>query len=106
MWHQVWEQVFLSQAWGKYPSEDLIRFVARNFYKSEDRSRVKILEVGCGPGANLWFFAREGFSFSGVDGSAAAIEQATARLDAEVLGWRERGSLHVGDIETPASSTR
>ena len=99
MWDPVWEDVFKNQAWGKYPSEELIRFVARNFYRADDRSRVKILEVGCGPGANLWFLAREGFSFRGIDGSAAAIEQAELRLDTEVPGWRERGSLHVGDIE-------
>lgn len=97
-WDPVWEQVFRSQAWGKYPGEDLIRFVARNFYQAPDRHAVRILEVGCGPGANLWFLAREGFNFCGVDGSAAAIEQAAARLDAECPGWRNHGELHVGDI--------
>lgn len=76
----------------------MIRFVARNFYTAEDRSAIRILEVGCGPGANLWYLAREGFSFAGVDGSPTAIEQATQRLDAECPGWRARGSLHVGDI--------
>lgn len=98
MWDPVWENVFRSQAWGKYPGEELIRFVARNFYKVPDRSRTRILELGCGPGANIWYLAREGFGFVGVDGSVTAIEQATARLDTECPGWRERGELVVGDI--------
>jgi len=97
-WDPIWEEVFRSQAWGKYPAEDLIRFVARNFYGANDRKSIKILEVGCGPGANLWYLAREGFSFCGVDGSATAIEQARARLDLECPGWSLNGDLHVGDI--------
>ena len=35
-WNNVWEQVFSSQEWGKYPGEDVIRFVARNFYNLKD----------------------------------------------------------------------
>ncbi|MEZ0232432.1 MAG: class I SAM-dependent methyltransferase [Methylophilaceae bacterium] len=97
-WDPIWEEVFRSQAWGKYPGEDLIRFVARNFYRAVDRKSLRILEVGCGPGANLWYLAREGFGFCGVDGSATAIEQAAQRLDAECPGWRDYGELHVGDI--------
>ncbi len=98
VWDPVWEKVFSSQAWGKYPGEDLIRFIARNFYGVSDRKSVRVLEVGCGPGANLWYLAREGFSFCGVDGSETAIAQAKARLDAECPGWQSHGELHVGDI--------
>lgn len=98
MWDPVWEDIFVSREWGKYPSEDLVRFVARNFYDVPDRSAVRLLEVGCGPGANLWYVAREGFSFVGIDGSGTAIDKATSRLDAECPGWRGRGELKVGDI--------
>ncbi|MCL2829468.1 MAG: class I SAM-dependent methyltransferase [Betaproteobacteria bacterium] len=97
-WDPVWEEIFRSQAWGKYPGEDLIRFVARNFYKAENRADVRLLEVGCGPGANLWYLAREGFGFAGVDGSHSAVAQASARLDEECPGWRARGVVSVGDI--------
>lgn len=98
MWDSVWEEIFQSRDWGKYPSEDLIRFVARNFYRVDDRAAVRLLEVGCGPGANLWYLAREGFSFVGIDGSETAITQAEKRLDAECPDWRARGELRVGDI--------
>jgi len=61
-----------------------------------NRRDVRILEVGCGPGANLWYIAREGFSVYGIDGSTAAIENAKRRLDKELPGWQ--GELRVGDI--------
>lgn len=95
-WDPLWEDVYRQQAWGKYPGEDIIRFVARNFYSASDRNEVRILEAGCGPGANLWYMAREGFSVYGIDGSATAIAQAKERLDQECPGWS--GDLLVGDI--------
>jgi SAM-dependent methyltransferase len=95
-WDPHWEEIFRSQAWGKYPGEELIRFVARNFYRSPERSSVRILEVGCGPGANLWFCAREGFTVHGIDGSAHAVTLAVQRLDQECPGWR--GRISTGDF--------
>src|SRR5580698_5080821 len=92
-WDPVWEAIFRSKSWGKYPPEHVIRFVARSFFTAEDRSKVKLLEIGCGPGANVWFMAREGFSVCGIDGSATAIERATKRLATEGL----MADLRVGD---------
>ena len=100
-WDPVWERVFNSQAWGKYPGEDLIRFVARNFYAAPDRGAVRILEVGSGTGANLWFLAREGFAAYGVEGSPTAAEVSRQRLGAECPGWNEAprsGHVVTGDI--------
>lgn len=95
-WDQTWEHVFKTQEWGKYPSEDLIRFVARNFYGAPNRKEIKILEVGCGIGANLWYVSREGFSVYGIDGSKTAVKKALARLNSENPGWS--GELIIGDI--------
>lgn len=95
-WDAVWEKVFQEQEWGKYPGEDLIRFIARNFYSTPNRNEIKLLEVGCGTGANLWYAAREGFSVYGIDGSTIAINRAIDRLDCECPGWS--GRLMVGDI--------
>jgi ubiquinone/menaquinone biosynthesis C-methylase UbiE len=96
VWDPVWEEVFRRQAWGKYPSIDVVRFIARNFYHAENRKLIKILEVGCGPGANLWYIAREGFSVYGIDGSETAITQARKRLNQECPGWT--GKLRIGNI--------
>jgi len=98
VWDEVWEKTFNSQEWGKYPNEELIRFIARNFYKVKDRKIIKILEVGCGPGANIWYLAREGFCVYGIDGSITAIKKAKNRLNREVKDWF--GDFRVGDIVT------
>ncbi len=95
-WDPVWEKIFASRAWGRYPGEELVRFVARNFYDVPDRAAVRFLELGCGPGPNLWFLAREGFSAFGIDGSPSALCQARARLNQEVPNWR--GALVQGEL--------
>ena len=82
---QRWEETFSSRTWGRYPPEELVRFIARTFGAAADRSAVRILEVGCGPGANLWYLRREGFTIAGIDGSPTAITQAADRLRAEGL---------------------
>jgi SAM-dependent methyltransferase len=93
-WDPLWEQIFQSGEWGKYPPEHVIRFVARNFYRVTDRGKVNLLEIGCGPGANVWFMAREGFTVSGIDGSSTAIEKAAQRLASEGIA----ADLRVGDF--------
>lgn len=81
-WDPVWEAIFRQRAtWGYYPPEELVRFIARHYYAAPDRRAVKILEIGCGPGAGpSWYVAREGFALSGIDGSTTAIEKARARF--------------------------
>jgi ubiquinone/menaquinone biosynthesis C-methylase UbiE len=84
-WDPTWEEIFRNQEWGKYPPEHVVRFVARNFYRVPDRKTVRLLDLGCGPGACIWYMAREGFSVAGIDGSETAIRQAAQRLKAEGL---------------------
>ena len=93
-WDPVWESLFSSGEWGKYTPESVIRFVAGHFYRAPLRRDVRILDLGCGPGACTWFMAREGFAVSGIDGSESAIATAAARLESEGLS----GDLRVGDL--------
>ena len=93
-WNSNWEEIFKNSQRGKYPPEELIRFIARRYYHEPDRKSLKILEVGCGSGANIWYLAREGFAVYGIDGSKTAIHQANLRLDTENLN----AELTVGDI--------
>ena len=96
-----WEETFATRSWGRYPPEELVRFVARTFGKASDRRAVKILEVGCGPGANIWYLVREGYSVCGIDGSPTAIGQARTRLESEgLLADPAVVDLRSGDFRT------
>jgi SAM-dependent methyltransferase len=93
-WDPAWEAVFREHEWGRYPPEELIRFVAARFYTEPDPCAIRILDAGCGPGANLWYLAREGFSAVGIDGSKTALDRAGERLRKEGL----EAELVFGDL--------
>jgi SAM-dependent methyltransferase len=93
-WDPIWDDVFRSRSWGKYPKEELVRFIARRFYGVADRAAVRILDLGCGYGAATWYLAREGFSVSAIDGSRVIIDLLKERLALEGLS----AALAVGDI--------
>ncbi len=82
---EIWERIHSEREWGKYPSEIVIRFIARNYYGSPERSKVKILDFGCGAGANTWYMAREGFDVYAFDGSSSAVKRVEKYLEAERL---------------------
>jgi SAM-dependent methyltransferase len=86
-WNSVWETIFRERSsWGRYPPEELIRFVARHYYAEPERRAVRFLEIGCGPGAGPgWYLAREGYSYSGIDGSETAIGKSRRRFEDEGL---------------------
>jgi ubiquinone/menaquinone biosynthesis C-methylase UbiE len=92
-----WNQLFQSREWGKYPSEELIRFIARSFPDVSQRKDKLILDLGCGTGACAWYLGREGFTAHAIDGSERAIEIARARIENE--GYQDRITCHVGGME-------
>lgn len=94
MWNKGWDKIFEENEWGKYPPLELVRFIARTHYQAPDRKAVKILEIGCGPGANLLYLAKEGFSAYGIDGSKVALGRAEQRLLQEGLNV----ALQQGDV--------
>ncbi len=95
-WDEVWERVFREREWGRYPPEEVVRFVARNFYGAPDRLAVSMLEIGCGPGSGTsWLVAREGFGLTGIDASPTAVEKARKRFAEEGL----RGEFVVGAVD-------
>jgi SAM-dependent methyltransferase len=102
---QVWDDIFQSNEWGKYPALAVVRFIARNFYSHSlsDRKNIKILEVGSGTGANLWFCAREGFSVYALDGSKNAVERMNDRFHIDKLDGQLIKSL-VGDYHDTLDS--
>lgn len=84
---EEWEKIHSTQEWGRYPSETVIRFIARNYYKTE-REKIKILDFGCGAGAHTWYLAREGFDVYAFDGSKSAVDKAEKYLE---VGTKTQG---------------
>jgi ubiquinone/menaquinone biosynthesis C-methylase UbiE len=73
----VWKEIYNNnQQINKYPFESVVKFIFKNYGKltKEDRKKIKVLEVGCGTGNNIWFLAEEGFDVYGIDISPKAIE--------------------------------
>ena len=111
MWNEGWDDLFARKKWGSYPSEDLVRYMLRKYPLAEMRRGTRVLEIGCGTGANLCFLAEEGFSVSAIDGSKVALEQASKLLskknysvellngDATKLPWEDNYFDVVVDIE-------
>lgn len=90
----VWEDIYEGGSAPRAPYDFIASFAFRNAPRDRPRDQIKILEIGCGGGNNLWFLALEGFSVAGIDGSASAIEAAQKRL-AEA---GKEGDLRVGDF--------
>ena len=90
----VWNDVFSRRSPSFYPYDNVVSFVFQNKPKDQLSNKIKILEVGCGGGNNLWFAAKEGFDVKGIDISEKAIEIAKNRFEKENL----KGSFYVGDF--------
>lgn len=91
----IWDEIYeAGSQLNRYPFSSIVTFLYRHAQRDRPRADVRILEIGCGAGNNLWFAAREGFSVTGLDGSAAAIEFARSRFSDEGLG----GSFVQGDF--------
>ena len=92
----VWERKYFDNPEYRnyYPYDVIVSFIYHHTNKKTDRREIKILEIGCGTGNNLWFAAREGYSTYGLDGSKTAIDFARQRFDQEKLN----GDFIVGDM--------
>ena len=81
-----------------YPNEELLRFLGRHYFSCTERDArksIRVLELGCGSGANLWMIAKEGFDAYGIDLSASAIELAGQMMS----HWQTQATLVEGSIE-------
>ncbi len=92
----IWEDTIYGTGnhLNKYPFDNVVTFIFRNFPRNKPRNEIRILEIGSGAGNNLWFAAREGFSVTGIDGSKSAIDFAKKRFEEEGL----KGDFLIGDF--------
>ena len=88
----------------RYPNEELLRFMGGSFFGIDhsQRSEVKILEVGCGSGANLWMIAREGYEAHGLDFSLEALELCKTML----ADWHVSAKLTAGSMASLLGTSR
>jgi len=84
-----WDDVFSTRAWGRWPAEEVVRAVAR----LSRGQRMRVLEIGSGAGAQLWYLEHEGHDAFGVDLSREGAQRACDRLRDEGMPAR----LAVGD---------
>ncbi len=96
--NKVWEKEIygVGKHLNRYPFDNIVSFVFKNYPRDKQRKDIRILEVGCGVGNNLWFAAREGFTVTGIDGSQSAIDWANNRFAEEGL----KGEFILGDFTT------
>lgn len=90
----IWEEKYSQGHSQRYPWDAVVSFVFRHYPLYKPRHEVRILEVGCGTGSNLWFAAREGFSVAGIDASPSAVKYARKRFAEENL----TGDFQVGSF--------
>jgi SAM-dependent methyltransferase len=99
-----WEDIYKKELRGIwYPILGVIRFTARylkrkigiDLYEPKKEFN-RIIDLGCGNGNHVVFFAEQGFEVSGLDLSEEAIEIAKAWLKKRNL----KADLRTGDIET------
>lgn len=82
-----WESRHLNEKYcPKYPVDDVVRFVFTHFPRDlKKRSRFKILDLGCGAGANTVFLAKEGFQTYATDISENGLNVTEKRLKEQNL---------------------
>jgi len=75
-----------------FPFPGIISFFKKDKFKK--KSKIKILEIGCGAGNNLIFLAREGFDVYGVDISSSAISFLKKKIKQKKL----KSQIKIGNI--------
>ena len=88
----MWEKLYKKQgikSQREYPNESLIAFIKQNIKKGS-----KVLELGCGSGANMWFLAKEGMETYGIDYAPKGIEYCKEILKK----WNVEADIKVGDM--------
>ena len=69
---KIYEKQFSTIGWGKYPSEEVIRFFM--YAKNRINHELIALDIGCGIGSCSWFMAKEGAIVTAMDGSPSGLD--------------------------------
>lgn len=82
----------------RYPNEQVIQFLASHYFllSRPKRKKIKVLELGCGSGANLWMVAKEGFDTYGIDIARTGIRLCRKMLES----YGVKATLSVGNMRS------
>lgn len=95
---KIWEKLFASKEWGKYPPEEVIRYY---FFVSNQlgEKNIKALDIGSGKGACSWFLKKGCAEVTAFEGAPAGLKS-TNKVALEFNVKDEISLLH-GDITEP-----
>ena len=102
IYDQNWKDIYESgKMLNKYPFDILVSFAFRQFAGIKDKSKIKVLDIGCGAGNNSWFLAKEGFDITAIDFSEEAINFAKNRFKNENLTGKfyQKNFLEIADLQ-------
>jgi len=69
-----WESIYKSgDQYTLWPWSDLVSLVSIYFKNKKDISKLNVLELGCGVGANIPFFKSLGVNYYAIEGSETAV---------------------------------
>jgi len=81
MTQTAWDEIFMTQQWGRYPSEMVVREVME-FRPRLHIDQLAALDLGCGAGSNTTMLAENSFQVIAIDSSAEALKQAEVNCHA------------------------
>tara|TARA_Y100000991_G_C21968731_1_gene348276 strand:- start:315 stop:977 length:663 start_codon:yes stop_codon:yes gene_type:complete len=80
----IWEEIFRSRTWGRYPPEELVRVVTK-FVRKRDQEKLACIEIGSGPGANALLLSDLFETYAAIDISETAIELLSQRIKEKTM---------------------
>jgi len=87
----MWDnQYALNSQMSVWPWSDLVSYVIR--HSKQNKKQTKVLEIGCGAGANISFFLEQGFEYYGIEGSKTIINKLKKKFP------KIKNNLVIGDF--------
>ena len=80
MAREIWQANYLSGRYNRWPYDAVVGAVMRLYARHEDRSAIRILDLGCGGGNNTVFLAEAGFDFCAVDAAPEGVRLTKERV--------------------------